>query len=198
MPRRSSRRLSSPSAIPDAIFSTARGPSKSIFRCSRASRFAEKRRVEFRAEAFNALNTPQFNNPNASIGFTGVGTNHQRRQPDGVPAHLAADPACSEAVLLALFFAHPAAGGLVSFGREVAPIFAMHCNGCHGDAGGLSLRSYKDLIKGGNLGVIVVPGNADGSLLIHFLDGRRGEAHRMPKEGRPLGRSDGGCPSVDK
>ncbi len=32
--------------------------------------FAERRRVEFRAEAFNALNTPQFNNPNASIGFT--------------------------------------------------------------------------------------------------------------------------------
>jgi hypothetical protein len=34
--------------------------------------FTESRRVEFRAEAFNALNTPQFNNPNASIGFTGV------------------------------------------------------------------------------------------------------------------------------
>lgn len=29
-------------------------------------------RVEFRAEAFNALNTPQFNNPNSSIGFSGV------------------------------------------------------------------------------------------------------------------------------
>jgi hypothetical protein len=36
------------------------------------------------------------------------------------------------------------------------------------------------------LGAIVIPGNADGSLLFHFLDGRRGEAHRMPKEGRPL------------
>jgi hypothetical protein len=32
----------------------------------------EHRRLEFRAEAFNALNTPQFNNPNASIGFAGV------------------------------------------------------------------------------------------------------------------------------
>lgn len=30
-------------------------------------------RVEFRAEAFNALNTPQFNNPNTVIGFSGVG-----------------------------------------------------------------------------------------------------------------------------
>jgi hypothetical protein len=34
--------------------------------------FAERRRFEFRAEAFNSLNTPQFNNPNASIGFNGV------------------------------------------------------------------------------------------------------------------------------
>jgi len=32
----------------------------------------EARRVEFRAEAFNAFNTPQFNNPNSSIGFSGV------------------------------------------------------------------------------------------------------------------------------
>jgi len=34
--------------------------------------FAESRRVEFRTEAFNLFNTPQFNNPNASIGFAGV------------------------------------------------------------------------------------------------------------------------------
>jgi hypothetical protein len=34
--------------------------------------FKESRWMEFRAEAFNALNTPQFNNPNASIGFSGV------------------------------------------------------------------------------------------------------------------------------
>jgi hypothetical protein len=32
----------------------------------------EGRRVQFRAEAFNLFNTPQFNNPNAQIGFAGV------------------------------------------------------------------------------------------------------------------------------
>jgi hypothetical protein len=32
------------------------------------------RRLEFRAEAFNVLNTPQFNNPNASIGNIAAGT----------------------------------------------------------------------------------------------------------------------------
>jgi hypothetical protein len=34
--------------------------------------FSESRRLEFRAEAFNVSNTPQFNNPNSSIGFAGV------------------------------------------------------------------------------------------------------------------------------
>jgi hypothetical protein len=33
----------------------------------------KSQRLEFRAESFNTFNTPQFNNPNASIGFTGVG-----------------------------------------------------------------------------------------------------------------------------
>jgi hypothetical protein len=51
-----------------------RGPGTKQIDLSLFKSFAitEKRRVEFRAEAFNALNTPQFNNPNSSIGFTGV------------------------------------------------------------------------------------------------------------------------------
>jgi len=32
------------------------------------------RRLEFRAEAFNVMNTPQFNNPNAQIGNAAAGT----------------------------------------------------------------------------------------------------------------------------
>ncbi len=75
----------------------------------------------------------------------------------------------------------------VSYSRQVAPILALHCNGCHGDAGGFRTRTYPDLMKGGNLGQSVVPGDANASLLVHFLDGRRGEEHRMPLGGRPLG-----------
>lgn len=74
----------------------------------------------------------------------------------------------------------------VSFSREVAPIMAMHCNVCHGDAGGLSTRSYVEIMAGGNLGRVIVPGDPDKSLFIHFLDGRRGENRRMPKDGPPL------------
>jgi hypothetical protein len=41
-------------------------------------------------------------------------------------------------------------------------------------------------MSGGDLGKVVSPGDPDGSLLIHFLDGRRGENRRMPKNGQPL------------
>lgn len=41
----------------------------------------EGRRVQFRAEAFNLTNTPQFNNPNAQIGFAGVGKITSAGQP---------------------------------------------------------------------------------------------------------------------
>jgi Planctomycete cytochrome C len=74
----------------------------------------------------------------------------------------------------------------VSYSRQVAPILALHCNGCHGDAGGLNVRSYADLMSGGNLGRVVIPGEPGNSLLIHFIEGRRGEPHRMPLGGRPL------------
>src|SRR6188768_4329264 len=74
----------------------------------------------------------------------------------------------------------------VSFYGDVAPIFAMHCNGCHGESSGLRLRSHDDLLRGGNLGKALIAGDAQNSLLIQFVDGRRGEAHRMPLGGRPL------------
>ena len=74
----------------------------------------------------------------------------------------------------------------VSFSRDVAPILAFHCNGCHGNAGDLSTRTYQGLMKGGNLGKPIMPNDPEHSLLIHFVDGRRGEKHRMPLHGRPL------------
>ncbi len=74
----------------------------------------------------------------------------------------------------------------VSYHQQVAPILALHCHSCHGEAGGLSTRSHAELMRGGNLGRVVKPGDPDGSLLVHFIEGRRGEEHRMPLGGRPL------------
>jgi hypothetical protein len=38
------------------------------------------------------------------------------------------------------------------------------------------------------LGKVVIPGDPDRSLLLHFIDGRRGAAQRMPVGGAPLTR----------
>ncbi|MBI3470179.1 MAG: hypothetical protein HY013_02340 [Candidatus Solibacter usitatus] len=90
-----------------------------------------------------------------------------------------------------LLFLLAAAG----FHRDIAPILAYRCNRCHGTewmgkAGGLSTFTYYDLMKGGSLGSPVVPGDPEGSLLVHFLDGRRGESHRMPLGEPPLAKEE--------
>jgi hypothetical protein len=80
---------------------------------------------------------------------------------------------------------------LVSFSREVMPILALVCGGCHGlpsdnPAGNLSLRSYAALMEGGNMGRVIRPGDPEGSPLMAFIDGRRGPAQRMPMNAPPL------------
>src|SRR5262245_20797765 len=85
----------------------------------------------------------------------------------------------------------PAMAQPISYSREVAPILAMNCHGCHGAnpesvAGGLSTRTWTDLQKGGNVGTVIVPGDPDASPLYQFVSGARGEAHRMPLGGPPL------------
>src|SRR5688572_20576732 len=84
-----------------------------------------------------------------------------------------------------------AAAQPISYSRQIAPILAMNCHNCHGAnpesaAGGLSTRTYADLKKGGNLGSVIVPGNPEQSALLQFVNGARGEAHRMPLGGPPL------------
>jgi hypothetical protein len=74
----------------------------------------------------------------------------------------------------------------VSYSRDIAPILAMHCNSCHGDsgtAGGLVTRTHADLMKAGDA---IVPGDPDRSRIVQFIEGRRGEEHRMPLGGAPL------------
>ncbi len=70
------------------------------------------------------------------------------------------------------------------FETRVRPIFANNCNGCHTAmaSSGLRVDSLQALIKGGNSGPAVVPGDPDKSLLISAV--RQTGEIRMPKGGK--------------
>jgi len=78
-----------------------------------------------------------------------------------------------------------------SFAKDVAPIFAANCAGCHGAnvrMGTLSLDSYESVEKGGNHGKIIEPGKSAESRLFLMITGKLAPA--MPLSGKPLAESD--------
>lgn len=77
----------------------------------------------------------------------------------------------------------------VSYGREVAPIFAFHCAGCHGlsnPSANFRVTTFRGLRAGGEIGDEIVPGHPEESAILDFLEGRRGPGQRMPQSGQPL------------
>lgn len=70
----------------------------------------------------------------------------------------------------------------VSFTRDIAPFMANLCGGCHSRQqmnGGLCLETFYDMMKGGDSGRVVLPGNRDGSRLYRLVGGL--ENPRMPQ-----------------
>jgi uncharacterized membrane protein len=62
-----------------------------------------------------------------------------------------------------------ASDGYVSFKDTVNPILQDHCVRCHSaekNKGGFSIATYETIMKGSNMGPLVVPGNPDDSQLI--------------------------------
>jgi WD40 repeat protein len=77
-----------------------------------------------------------------------------------------------------------AANAKPDFAKDIAPIFAKYCVGCHNAAdleGELSLESFEDLQKGGSQGTVIVPGRGDASRLVRALSGEIEPV--MPPEG---------------
>jgi len=75
----------------------------------------------------------------------------------------------------------------VSFSRELASVFASTCNGCHGTnrpRENFSVATFTSLMKGGDGGAAVTPGDGAGSYLIKKLKGTGG-GQRMPAGGLP-------------
>lgn len=65
-----------------------------------------------------------------------------------------------------------AATSTVSFSGNIFPIFEAKCNKCHGVEKvkeGLDMTSYDNLMAGSFNGPVVVPGNADESLLVELI-----------------------------
>ena len=76
----------------------------------------------------------------------------------------------------------------VDFARDIQPILQNTCYECHGAnkvKAKLRLDSRAGMMKGGDTGAIVVPGNSEQSLIVRRLLGLDGE-DRMPKDGDPL------------
>jgi len=72
----------------------------------------------------------------------------------------------------------------VSFANDVFPILQSRCINCHGGnrtEEGLSLKTYAEIMKGSQNGLVVTAGDADNSLLAELIS-----KQKMPKRGPKL------------
>lgn len=71
----------------------------------------------------------------------------------------------------------------VSFAKDIAPVLAKTCTGCHGTnrpRENFSVNTFESLLKGGDGGVNILPGKPNESLLIKKLKGTAADGQRMP------------------
>jgi uncharacterized membrane protein len=75
-----------------------------------------------------------------------------------------------------------------SYTADIAPIFAAHCASCHGPAkhrGGLRLDSPQAILRGGDEGPVIVPGDVAQSELLRRVRLPIEHEDHMPPEGKP-------------
>jgi len=79
----------------------------------------------------------------------------------------------------------PAEPAMISYDAKVKPILLSRCVVCHGGSRGteegLNMISYESLIAGSDNGPVIIPGDAEGSLLIELIT-----KQEMPKRGPKL------------
>ncbi|MEA3209628.1 MAG: hypothetical protein QOE70_2685 [Chthoniobacter sp.] len=84
-----------------------------------------------------------------------------------------------------------AAPAPVDYAATIAPLFQEHCVDCHAaddPDGDFVIDSFAGLMKGGETGKAIVPGKAEDSLLVKFIEGRSGKTGKnrfMPPGKRP-------------
>jgi hypothetical protein len=102
-----------------------------------------------------------------------------------------ASPLALAALLIAgsAWSAEPGPTQLQFFENRIRPVLADHCYACHSQKaervkGGLLLDSREGVLKGGNTGPAVVPGDPDGSLLIKAIRYTDLDLQMPPKDRR--------------
>jgi len=81
-------------------------------------------------------------------------------------------------------FALRSAAPIVSFSSNILPIFLRNgCLSCHGGLGGLEVGTVAQLLRGGDHGPVIVPGNAAASHIIQKLSPNPPFGERMPLGG---------------
>ncbi len=77
----------------------------------------------------------------------------------------------------------------VNYAKDVWPILAERCVKCHSEEkhkGDLRMDSPENFQKGGELGVVIVPGKPDESTLYKLITLPKGDDDIMPSKGEPL------------
>lgn len=77
--------------------------------------------------------------------------------------------------------------GPPSFRQEVFPILQERCGACHGTLGGWDASTYERVVRSGDNGPAVIPGDAEGSLLAQRLLGTQPAGTLMPPSGALAG-----------
>ena len=75
----------------------------------------------------------------------------------------------------------------VTFDAAVAAVFHRHCVRCHGpreQSGGLRLYSYQNVLRGGEEGPVINPGDPNASLLFQKVK-RRDDPPMPPRKALP-------------
>jgi ubiquinol-cytochrome c reductase cytochrome b subunit len=71
----------------------------------------------------------------------------------------------------------------VSFSADVMPIFEADCLACHGNLGGWDSSDYEAVMTSGNNAPVVIPGDAENSLLAQKMVGTQTLGNIMPPAG---------------
>jgi cytochrome c553 len=76
----------------------------------------------------------------------------------------------------------------ISFAKDIAPVLAANCTGCHGTQNprnNFSMATFENLLRGGDRGEPLLPGKPADSLIVKKLKGTADGA-RMPQNQPPL------------